>query len=73
VVALSIETTQLKHYSYSRLFDYYGKAVAAARSGEDVLLDFEQCHFLHQNAVAFLGGMIRTVQRTGRKVYVRDG
>jgi signal transduction histidine kinase len=39
----------------------------------DVTLDFSACRFLRQNAVAFLGGLIRLVQYLGGKVRIDQG
>lgn len=35
---------------------------------EEVIFDFSNCHFLRQNAVAFLGGLARLVESRGGKV-----
>ena len=35
---------------------------------EEVTFDFSGCHFLRQNAVAFLGGMARWIEKRGCKV-----
>jgi anti-sigma regulatory factor (Ser/Thr protein kinase) len=37
---------------------------------EDVTFDFSRSSILYQNAVAFLGGMIRLLQRNGAKVFL---
>jgi hypothetical protein len=39
--------------------------MAAAERDNAIELDFTGCIFLHQHAVAFLGGLIRTLQRRG--------
>lgn len=38
----------------------------------DIDLDFHNCRFLRQNAVAFLGGLIRYIQSQGRKIVNLD-
>lgn len=35
---------------------------------EEVIFDFSRCYFLRQNAVAFLGGMARWIEKRGCKV-----
>ncbi|HEY5257325.1 MAG TPA: hypothetical protein VIJ12_03010 [Candidatus Baltobacteraceae bacterium] len=72
MVRLGIATTSSDDGAFAALFALYAQAVEATRLREDVILDFEHCIFLHQNAVAFLGGLIRTVQRAGCKVYIDE-
>lgn len=70
---LRICTTSPDDAAYGPLFALYEQAMKASARREDVVLDFSTCTFLHQNAVAFLGGLIRTLQRAGCGVSARLG
>jgi hypothetical protein len=50
---------------YIELFDIGQDALS---SKEDIILNFEECYFLKQNAVAFLGGLARMINHQGRNL-----
>ena len=52
---------------FDRLFGLWSDCQGA---GRDVTLNFSRCSFLRQNAVAFLGGLIRLVEHRGGRARV---
>jgi signal transduction histidine kinase len=52
---------------FDRLAEIWGRVNG---DGLDVSFDFSECRFLQQNAVAFLGGLIRLVQARGGRVRI---
>jgi hypothetical protein len=69
-VSVRVPTTFDNHQAYDRLFEVYHTAMLALDRDRGVLLDFTGCTFLHQHAVAFLGGLIRHLQLLGCGVQV---
>ncbi len=59
---IAIPTLNDELTNFEKLFHLFHQ-VREAPSGGDVTLNFGQCKFLAQNAVAFLGGMIRYMQK----------
>lgn len=57
-----VPTTFDTHPTYDALFQLYHRATQAIDGDQIVQMDFTGCCFLHQNAVAFLGGLIRRLQ-----------
>ncbi|WP_182200105.1 ATP-binding protein [Paraliobacillus salinarum] len=53
---------------FIKLFNIYNESINLSHS--EVLLDFSFCRFLRQNAVAFLGGVIRNLQKNNITVYL---
>lgn len=51
---------------YGKLFSLWQKVQKYQPS--TVIFEFSRCHFLRQNAVAFLGGMARQIQHNGGQV-----
>jgi hypothetical protein len=49
------------------LFSLHQEAIECC---EDLILDFSNCKFLRHNAVAFIGGLVRTIQYKGRGVKI---
>lgn len=70
---VQVGTTFDSPSTYDRLFEAYDEAISAIRDDKVLVLDFDGCTFLHQTAVAFLGGLIREVQRYDCLVQVRLG
>ena len=66
---LIIPTTSTGPRSYDDLFGLHDAAIAALDRGQAIELDFTKCTFLHQNAVAFIGGLIRYFQFNGGEVH----
>src|SRR5438094_5441005 len=66
VKILSIPTINDDLDDFDRLFDIWKEAKGSRRK---IHLDFSNCRFLRQNAVAFLGGLIRLVENRGGKVW----
>lgn len=67
---LHVCTTERNDETYDRLFALYEEAVHAMEHDHQVVLRFDNCTFLHQNAVAFLGGVIRMLQLNGCDVFL---
>lgn len=55
-----------------RDFDTLFSIWKACQDPQHIDLDFANCDFLKQNAVAFLGGMIAHIKSEGRSVFLRD-
>src|ERR1700736_5442901 len=70
---IRIPTSHNDPRTYEVFFKLYNDVMIAAAYGEDIELDFTGCIFLHQHAVAFLGGLIRAVQECGSNVSARLG
>lgn len=66
---VSIPTVNDDISDFDRLFSLWEQL---NRNNLDVTFDFSKCGFLRQNAVAFLGGLIRLVQYLGGSVVVDD-
>jgi signal transduction histidine kinase len=66
-VNVKIPTINEDSSDFDRLFGLWEQL---NRQGLDVTFDFSGCKFLRQNAVAFLGGLIRLVQYLGGKVTI---
>lgn len=62
---LFIPTIAEDPWSYNKLFALWREVKG---SGRHFLFDFSQCTFLGQNGVAFLGGLIRSVEQRGGEV-----
>lgn len=62
---LHVPTINDELHDFDRLFEL-GRQLSSGPA--EVTLDFSQCGFLRQNAVAFLGGLVRVVQSRGRQV-----
>ncbi|GIK67560.1 MAG: hypothetical protein BroJett018_53540 [Chloroflexota bacterium] len=69
IVSIDVPRLNDSHEDFDTLFDFWHKVTHSEKS--DVLFTFEQCSFLQQNAVAFLGGLARLAQYQGRKVIIR--
>lgn len=62
---LNIPTVNDGLRDFDKLFSLWNKV----RENQcDVTLDFRNCRFLRQNAVAFLGGLIRYIQLQERQI-----
>jgi len=70
-VSLRVPTSNHDPRTYERFFKLYADAMAAADRDSAIELDFTGCIFLHQHAVAFLGGLIRTLQDRGCTIGAR--
>jgi hypothetical protein len=68
---LRIPTSNKDPRTYERFFKLYEDAMSAAEREREIQLDFTGCIFLHQHAVAFLGGIIRSLQNRGCAVMAR--
>ena len=53
---------------FDRLFQIKQQA---SQEHSEIFLDFSKCYFLRQNAVAFLGGLIRLLQSQGKTVNIK--
>ncbi|MBD2495458.1 ATP-binding protein [Nostoc sp. FACHB-280] len=62
---LEIPTINDKPKDFDCLSQLWQKVQAET---EEVIFDFSRCHFLRQNAVAFLGGLARLIESRGGKV-----
>ncbi|MDX1992616.1 MAG: ATP-binding protein [bacterium] len=51
---------------FDRLFDM---SHTVRTSSYDIVFDFNNCHFLAQNAIAFIGGLTTLAQNKGNQVY----
>jgi anti-sigma regulatory factor (Ser/Thr protein kinase) len=71
--SVQVPTSLRDSRTYERFFRLYAEAMAAADRDDEIELDFADCIFLHQHAVAFLGGLIRTLQDRGCKIGARFG
>jgi anti-sigma regulatory factor (Ser/Thr protein kinase) len=72
-VSLRVPTSNSDPRTYEQFFKLYGDAMAAADVEKAIELDFTGCIFLHQHAVAILGGAIRMLQHRGCHVSARLG
>lgn len=64
-----VPTSHRDARTYEKFFHMYAGMQAALADGERQFdLDFSDCIFLHQHAVAFLGGAIRMLQSAGSSV-----
>lgn len=61
-----VRTINESSTDYDYLFELW-KIIS--RNDDDAYLDFSNCRFLGQNAVAFIGGMARLVQSRGRRIW----
>lgn len=66
---IKIPTLNDRIQDFERLFSPHQQAIGC---DEDLILDFSGCNFLRHNAVAFIGGLVRTLQHKGRSVKIND-
>jgi hypothetical protein len=64
---IKIPTLNDRIQDFERLFSLHQQAIGCE---EDLILDFSGCNFLRHNAVAFIGGLVRTLQHKGRSVKI---
>jgi hypothetical protein len=64
---IKVPTLNDRLEDFECLFSLYQQAIEC---GEDLILDFSRCNFLRHNAVAFIGGLVRTIQCEGRSVRI---
>ena len=68
VIEIPTINDSLRDFDY--LFHIWRQAKAhQGQSG--IILDFSKCYFLRQNAVTFLGGLIRSLQSQGKTVNIK--
>lgn len=64
---IKVPTLNDRIEDFECLFSLYQQAIEC---DENLVLDFAYCNFLRHNAVAFLGGLVRTLQCKGRSVKI---
>ena len=64
MVRIFIPTISEGPASYNKLFALWHQVKGV---GRQFLFDFSQCAFLAQNGVAFIGGLIRTIEQRARR------
>jgi signal transduction histidine kinase len=69
-ITLYIPTIGDKPGGFDRLFDLW-RVIEGSGGGATVFFDFSRCLFLRPNAVAFIGGLIRLVERRKGRVDVK--
>jgi hypothetical protein len=69
--SVRVPTSSTDPRTYERFFKLYADAMSAAERHSGIQLDFTGCVFLHQHAVAFLGGLVRALQHRGCTVEAR--
>lgn len=67
MIRVFIPTVSEDSWSYDRLFALWRQVKGR---GNHFVFDFSQCTFLAQNGVAFLGGLIRSIERQGGEVTI---
>jgi len=67
-LTIMIPTLNDEEGDFMRLFMIYAQVMDAETS--QIMFEFTHCRFLRPNAVAFLGGTIRSLQRKGVVVFV---
>lgn len=73
MILLRVPTINDSLDDFDSLFRLWRQVEREGRGGERVVLDFSSCYFLRQNAVAFLGGLIRYIQARGGTVNAKWG
>ncbi len=66
VIEIQTINDELKDFDY--LFQIW---LEANQEQSGMILDFSRCYFLRQNAVAFIGGLIRSLQSQGKTVKIK--
>lgn len=67
-IVIEIQTINDRLRDFDCLFHIWRKA---NKLQSEIVLDFSKCYFLRQNAVAFIGGLIRSLQSQGKTVNIR--
>jgi hypothetical protein len=67
-IVIEIQTINDDLRDFDNLFQIWKKA---NQGQSEVILDFSKCYFLRQNAVAFMGGLIRSLQSQGKTVNIK--
>lgn len=70
-IILNIPTVNDDYEDFKNLFNIWNKVNNIDLKEFVVVFDFTKCKFLRQNAVAFLGGIIRFIQHRGGNVSFR--
>ncbi len=67
-IVIEIKTINDDLKDFDRLFQIWKKA---NQGQSKIILDFSKCWFLKQNAVAFIGGLIRSLESQGKTVSIK--
>lgn len=67
-IVIEIQTINDELKDFDHLFQIWKKS---NQGQSEIILDFAKCYFLRQNAVDFIGGLIRSLESQGKKVNIK--